>query len=166
MTISEIITAAADIHLRSVESYNKELTVRQKNRLLRIWNNQINYYKLLPKGRRPMNIVLRTDQDGTGAICLFEIKLKDCDDMPGLSKEILRYLTARGISKNGIRRILHTDSTRIIGIVDLLDGCSSNNGSAINQRASVVLEMLNAIIGNDGWNEYLGAIMREEIAVA
>ncbi len=166
MTISEILTLAVDVHLRSVESYNKELSVNEKNRLLRIWNNQIGYYKLLPKGRRPIRFIVRENPDNTGAMGIFEIELTKHDDITGLSREMLRYLTARGISKQGIRRILHMDAHKIITMVDLLDECPNNNGTAINQRIYVILDMLNAILGNDRWNEYLGATMTEELAIA
>lgn len=160
---TEFLRSACDVLFRDLHSYNKDLTPSERDRLLHLWKTTLSdeNSEFCYEPRRPIHMNLRTDCEDSGAICVFDVCLKDGDDKAGLRREMIHFLTNRGLTHSGVKVRIHEH--KLVTYVDLLAGETQLNGSAINQRISIILDMLDKLFNCNRWNDYLANEFREAI---
>lgn len=160
------IGKAFDVMFRDLQSFDKDLTPKQRDRLLQLWTKTLSDKdgELSYDMRRTVKVCLRTDCENSGALCLVSFGINEGDDMKGIRREMLNFLTARGLTRDGVR--IHIHEKEMIACIDLLDGEKQLSGTVINHRINIVLDMIHRFYGCDNWNDYLAGEIKEDIQVA
>lgn len=146
MKLLQFMTKVVDILLRSVDSYDKELTPREKDRLMRVWANQLAYSYPFPKDLwRMIEFDFRTSplEKGVEELVL-RLHLREDDDVDAITHLFRQYMESRGIEHDAVKSI--KVDNKLCFVVDLLYGSRYDDGGLINQRVRSIVDMVGALL--------------------
>lgn len=163
MKLLQFITKVSDILFRSVDSYDKELAPNEKDRLMRIWANQLAYSYPFPKNLwRMIEFDFRTSplEKGVEELVL-RLHLREDDDVEAITYLFRQFMESRGIEHDAVKSI--KVDNKLCFVVDLLYGSRYDDGGLINQRVRSLVDMVGALLDRTKLHEEFIPPMRVAI---